>query len=85
VNPFFGGQFFSGGFFGSLVGGTSKRDKKLKRVIRRSALSQDDYEEQLKALVREVEVRPFTEPEVIAEIVEDDDEILLKVLALTVH
>jgi hypothetical protein len=83
VNPFFGGQFFSGGFFGSLVGGTSKRDKKLKRVIRRSALSQDDYEEQLRALAREV--KPFTEPEVIAEIVDEDDEILLKVLALTIH
>lgn len=89
MNPFFGGQFFGGGFFGSLVGGTSKRDKKKKRVIRRSDLTYEEYQEQLEALTSQIEVRPFTPLEQaaydLAETNDEDDELLLKVLALTIH
>ena len=86
MNPFFGGQFFSGGFFGSLVGGTSKRDRKRKtRVLRRSEFSEEEFKEQFQALTSEIEVKPFT-PLEQADLTEDeDDALLLKVLALTIH
>jgi hypothetical protein len=81
MQPFFGEPFFGGGFFGELTrpGGTSKRDKKKKRVIRRSELAIEEYEAELQALASEITIRSYVEPET------DDDEILLTVLARVLH
>ena len=73
-DPFYGGPFFSGGFFGELVraGGTSKRDKRRKNVRRYS-----DPEPEI------LEFPSVNLPVFVEE--DDDDEILIKVLAITIH
>ena len=86
ADPFFGGTFFGGGFFAELVraGGTSKRDKKKKRkVIRFSDLTEREKQEELQALALQVRQAPIREVYDLTD--DEDDELLLKVLALVMH
>lgn len=83
MGPFFGGQFFSGGFFGSLVGGGNDKKKKRRRILRRSEFTEEEFKEQFQALTSEIEVKPFQIEE--PDLEDEDDALLLKVLALTIH